>query len=198
MDVNFLILGSLFILTIFSVGESVYKNFNLNKKLILFTILLLIVGIFLPPIQYNQHYFYFEKHIFPLALSVICLFKIKKVSIFLFSFLLSVLSTMLYLLIIEEIVFNLIPPFLIFGISLGLIIGLCSKNFYENISSLFLGVTAGSVLFFISKYDSLETFFFEPSAFSIVLIAWITSNLVLFLKNKLLLLSSNYSKEEYF
>ncbi len=198
MEINFLILGSLFILTLFSVGESVYKNFKIDKKIILIVLLFLIVGIFLPPLQINEYTLYFDKHIFPFAISIVCLFKIKKFSRFMFAFLFSVLASMLYLLVTEEIVTSIVEPFVIFGVGLGFIIGMTSGAIAENLSSLFLGINAGSLLFYISKYESLETLFFEQSIFAIVLIAWITSSIILFFKNKLMMVSNNYSKEEYF
>lgn len=198
MEINFLILGSLFILTLFSVGEGVYKNFKISKKFALLLLLVLIVGIFLPPIEVNQFTLYFDRHIFPFAISVFCLFSVKKLSRFLFSFLFSSLATMLYLLLTQDISLAVVDPFVLFGLALGFVVGMFSGSLSENVSSLFLGINAGSILLFVSKYESIETLFFEQSIFGIVLVSWIVSNLILFLKNKFVLVTKNMSKEELF
>jgi hypothetical protein len=197
MEINLLILGTLFILTLFTVGESIYKHFKVHKIVLLLILLTLIVGAFLPPIEVFDFIVSFDKIILPGALSFVLLFMVKKFSRFMFSLLFSALVSMFYLIAGADAITFAVQPFILLGVFLGVFAGLNSVKISETLPSLFFGINLGAIIFFISKYESLETLFYETTIFSAVLISWIVSTLVLFLKQKMFSISPNYQGQKF-
>lgn len=192
MELNLLIIGCLFIATLFTVGESVYKHFKINKYFLLIFLSLLFVGMFLPPIEVFGFQLYFESLIFPFVICFVLLFKVKKFSRFLLVFLLCVLSSMLYSLAgIEEMVYGFVEPYMILALLLGILIGLLSYNLPSAISSLFFGLNFGSLLFHLTKFESIENFYVSEVLFSCVLISVLASVIVVFIKDKIAFYKQN-------
>ena len=194
MELNLLIIGCLFIATLFTVGESVYKHFKINKYFLLVFLGLLFAGMFLPPVELFGFQFYFESLIFPFVICFVLLFKVKKFSRFLLVFLLCVLASMLYSLAgIEDMVYGFIEPYMVLAVLLGILVGLISYNLPSSITSLFFGLNLGSVLFHITKFESIENFYISEVLFSCVLISVLASVIVVFIKEKI----AFYKQNEY-
>lgn len=194
MELNLLILGCLFILTLFTVGESVYKHFKINKYFLLIFIALLIIGMFLPPVTLFGYEWYFSSMIFPFIICFVLLFKVKKFSRFLLVLFLCVLASMLYSLAgIETVIYGFIEPYMILSLIFGILIGLISYNLPSAITALFFGLNTGNILFHLTKYESLENFYLNETLFSCVLIAVLASSIVIFIKDKL-----SYLKQQEF
>ena len=185
MNVSLLVLGTLFILIAFGVGESVLKTLKINKLACLLIIAGFIVGVFLPPVAIFNTEVYFDKTVFPLFLSVVLLFKIKNFSRFVFSLLLSTLVTLLYSLGQFDTYTFVISPFIFLAVSLGAVVGLNSNNFQTAFSSLFFGINLGNIIFHLVKFETLESAFLEFNIFSACLIAWLVSALIVFSKQKI-------------
>lgn len=192
MELNLLIIGCLFIATLFSVGESVYKHFKINKYFLLLFLGLLFVGMFLPPVQLFGFQLYFESLIFPFFICFVLLFRVKKFSRFLLLLFLCVLCSMLYSLAgIEEMVYGFVEPYMILALLLGILVGLISFNLPSAISALFFGLNIGSVLFYFTKFESFENFYISEVLFSCVLISVFASAIVVFVKDKIAFYKQN-------
>lgn len=192
MELNLLILGCLFILTLFTVGESVFKHFKRNKYFLLLFLGLLLVGMFLPPVELFGLPVYFESMILPFLFCFVLLFKIKKFSRFILVLLLCVLASMLYSLAgIEEMVYGFVEPYMVLSLLLGVLVGLVSYNLPSAITALFFGLNLGTILYHFTKYESFENFFVSEMLFSCVLIGTLASVIVVYLKDKLLLVKQS-------
>lgn len=192
MELNLLIIGCLFIATLFTVGESVYKHFKINKYFLLIFLSLLFIGIFLPPIEIFGFELYFESMIFPFVICFVLLFRIKKFSLFLLVFLLCLLASMLYSLAgIEEMVYGFVEPYMILSLLLGITVGIMAHNLPSAITALFFGLNFGSLLFHLTKFESLENFYVSEVLFSCVLISVLASVVVVFIKDKIAFFKQN-------
>lgn len=198
MEANLLILGCLFILTLFSVGESVHKHFKISKGLLLLILAAFMASVFLPPLELAGATLYFDKIVLPAVICFVLMFSVKKLSRFLFSFLFCTLASIFYFLSNLEFVLLAVEPFILLGAFLGVFVGLNSAKVSESLPSIFFGINLGSVIYHVSKFESLEAYFFEGSVFSAVLVAWMVSSLVLFLKQKMYAMSAGYQREQIF
>ncbi len=192
MEISLLILGTLFILTLFTVGESIYTHFKINKIILLLILGVLMAGVFLPSIQVFDYALSFETLILPGALCFVLLFMVRKFSRFVFSVLFTTLSAMLYLILGADLITFPVQPFVLLGVFLGIFVGLNSTKISESLPALFFGINLGGVIFFVSKFESLEGLFYELSLYNAVLVAWVVSTVVLFLKQKMLSMSPNF------
>ena len=186
MEIILLILGSIFILTLFTVGESIYKHFHINKFFALVTILFLVVGFFLPNVTIYGYEISVSAVILPFAISFFALFKIQKFSRFFLSFLICVLTSIVFHLVNLDLSINtIVQPFLILAVGLGVVVGLVCYNLPSSIASIFFGVFFGNIIFNISKFETLENLFLSNEIFVTILVACISSSLILFLKQKI-------------
>lgn len=186
MEINLLLLGSMFILTMFTVGESIYKHFKINKYFILGLIALLFIGYFLPNIEIYEFSLPISSVLLPTAICFFALFKVKKFSRFALSFLICVLASVIFNLVNIEIYFNsLLQPYMILFCVLGVLVSFISYNLPSCISSIFFGILTGNILFNLAKFESLENMFLSAEFFPSVLIAFISAGIFLFIKQKL-------------
>jgi hypothetical protein len=188
MEVNLLILGCLFILTLFTVGESITKHFGINKWVAVLIVGTLIGVMFVAPINVGGVELYLDRFVFPGFICVLTLFGIKRPSRFILAFLFCVLGSILYLMSgLESNFFGVLQPVYALSAVLGAFIALVASNLPETVCALFFGIHAGSAMFHLTKYESLENMFVSPSLFSAVLIGFLSATLVLFVKQKIAL-----------
>ncbi len=157
MEINLLILGCLFILTLFGVGESVLKFFHLNKIFVLISLALLISGLFAPNLNIDKFSVNIGYVLLPAIFSIIMLFKLKKPSKFLVAFFLVVLLTLAYSLIpMDEVLMLSYIPTLFFGLINGILLALLSNNFSTCAISCFIGMNVGDMVFHLTRFENFS------------------------------------------
>ena len=183
MDLNLIILGSLLILTIFGVGESVYKKFKINRIFVIICLGLLLLGLYVPNLKIKDISLNISGFILPTALAIFFAFKIR--SAWFFINLLIVTFTMLIvrLVYIDVEFVPILAQFLVMG-SLGVILALLTKDAYSIIVASVTGYFVGNTIFELIKFNSVINLL-SANAISLVLIALITALLTLFVKLKL-------------
>lgn len=182
MEFNLIILGSLLILTFFSVGESVLKFYGIKKNTVLFSLALITSGLFLPTVNILGYTFHLGYVLFPLTLSILAFFKIKSFSKFLICFLISIFSAILFsLLKIEN---NALIVVAVFSLVIAIIQSLLHKNIFLAFSSVFLGMSIGYIISHYNKFEQIS-FFGNEQIFSIILLSMISFSLISFAFSKL-------------
>lgn len=141
-----ILMGTLIILLLFSVGESVLNSAKLSKSLILVFLISCFVSSFFPSIKIANSEFYVAGFVVPLILSVFFCFKLNSVysllRILVCVLLVSVLLLVYNSINLESISYNLLQPYIL----LGLVIGVASFFICKTFSASFIGVFVGSVV----------------------------------------------------
>lgn len=157
MEINILILGCLFILTLFGVGESILKFLHLNKIFVLISLALLISGLFVPNLNINKFSVNIGYVFLPAIFSLLMLFKLKKPSKFLVAFFLIVLLTLAYCIIpMDEILMLSYFPSLFFGLISGLFLALLTNNFSTCAISCLIGMNVGDIVFHLTRFENFS------------------------------------------
>ena len=180
MDLNLLIIGSLLILTVFGVGESIYKKFKINKLFIIICLTLLLVGQFVPNLKIKDITISISGFLLPVILCLLFMFKIRSFGFFV-NFILMAFSILLLRLCFTDLQFvpNIITFITMFV--LGAFMAFVSKEAYSIISASFFGFVTGNLIFELIKYNSLSNVFSNNLIF-FVFLALISACVILYLK----------------
>lgn len=158
MDFLFILLGMLIILTLFNVGEGLYKKAKLNH-FVLAGFLALTLGLsFVPNLVVGNFSFSLAGFFLPLAASVKFLTSIKSVKqigVYFISMLISATGYMVYALFAPE-TFQVVQPYVFAGGGLALVCFLCLKNARLVYSSMFFGLCLGEIIFYQTKFSGSE------------------------------------------
>ncbi|MDD2445579.1 MAG: hypothetical protein PHX09_02075 [Clostridia bacterium] len=151
-----LILGVLFILTIFNVGESYLKRLQLRKSYVLGFLILEIICLFLPTLQISSINFSIAGFLVPAVISIMFLGEIKNSKYFgrmLISFLTVVLTMQLIFINNGTNVFasELLNWTLIYSL-LGIFALITCYYPNQAFVSLFLGTTTAEIIFYLTRY----------------------------------------------
>ena len=157
MTFSIILLGVLFILVLFNVGESIYKKLNFKKSTLLILLLVTMVCYFIPGIKIASLTFTLSGFFLPLVLSIIVLFKVKNLKAYFKIFVTILISFSL------NIVYNLITfdvyesailqPYLILGLILGTFPLFLTKTPTRLFSANFIGITLSEIVFYLSRYS---------------------------------------------
>ncbi len=191
MTFSLILLGVLFILVLFNVGESIYKKLNLKKSTLLILLLLLLGCYFIPGINIGGVVFTIDGFFLPLVISAIILIKTRKLKTFFKIFVAILISFSL------NIVYNLITfdvyesailqPYLVLGLILGTFPLFLVETPTKLFASTFLGVTLSEIVFYFSRYSIYGNYYMtigSEKVFATCLVAFVTSLLTYFLARK--------------
>ncbi len=185
MEINILILGCIFILTLFGVGESVLKFLHLNKIFVLISLALIISGFFAPNLNLNNFSINIGYILMPAIISLVLAFKIKYFSKFLASLFLIILLTLCYKLIpMDEFLMLSYFPALFFGLLCGILLAFLTNNFSNCAISCFIGMSTGEIIFHLTRYETFSLLGNE-FIFTSVLVTIVTFSLISFILYKI-------------
>lgn len=189
MTFAFILLGVLIILTIFNVGESVYKKLNIKKRHLLTLLIITMILYFLPNIKINGITFTWAGFFLPLIFSIIVILKTKKAKEYFKMFVMALVSFSL------NIVYNLITfdvyesaifqPYLILAIILGIVPFLSPTRLY---ASNFVGLISAEIIFYLSRYSIFGEYYLiigSRKVFEMLLVSFVASTIVCFLARKI-------------
>lgn len=97
----------------------------------------------------------------------------------------------------EDISTKIIQPFILFGAFIGILTGIVCANFPSCIIALFGGINLGSLLYNLTRYESLESMFLNENLSSAILIGILCSMIIVFLKQKFALYRQGQELEKY-
>lgn len=192
MTFSIILLGVLFILVLFNVGESIYKKLNLKKRTLLLLLLITFVLYFIPGIKIGNFTFTLAGFFLPLVLSVITLIKVKNLKSYFKIFVAMLISFSL------NIVYNLITfdvyesailqPYLVLGIILGSITLFLTKTPTRLFSANFIGITLSEVVFYLSRYSIYGNYYMiigSEKVFATLLVSFVVSLLSYYFSRKI-------------
>lgn len=192
MTFSIILLGVLFILVLFNVGESIYKKLNYKKRTILIVLIITLVLYFIPGIKIGNFTFTLAGFFLPLVLSAIILIKVKNLKMYFKIFVATLISFSL------NIVYNLITfdvyesailqPYLVLGIILGVLPLILTSTPQNLFASNFLGITLSELVFYYSRYSVYGNYYMtigSEKVFATLLTSFITSFLTYFFSRKL-------------
>ena len=155
MDYSSLILGVLFILVCFNVGESVTKKLLFKKLYLLIIILAMFICSFIAPISIGDWQISISGFIIPFLISVYYLFKVGSLYSFLkigVAILLVTTLTLIYNVIsFESFEYAYFQPYIFLAIVLGISAFFIAKTATNTFVALFFGYTLASVIHYLTK-----------------------------------------------
>lgn len=192
MTFSIILLGVLFILVLFNVGESIYKKLNLKKRALIIVLLITIVLYFIPGIKIGNFTFTLAGFFLPLVFTAIILIKVKNLKMYFKIFVATLISFSL------NIVYNLITfdvyestilqPYLVLGIILG-VLPLILTSIPQNLfASNFLGITLSELVFYYSRYSVYGNYYMtigSEKVFATLLTSFVISLLSYYLSRKI-------------
>lgn len=192
MNTNLTILGALFILVLFGVGESIYKKFGLNRVFLLIMLGLLMVGLYAPNLHIKDVSLSISGLILPSLFCLLFCFKIRSKSFFI-----NALICMFFALVLRLVYIDLdFVPFYVQASAmavLGLILALNAKEPFSLFCAIILGFVGGNAVYELAKYSSIKTAFESSFVLSFVLLALIVGIICLYAKT---LISSQTAKKQ--
>lgn len=157
MEFNILILGCLFILVMFGVGESILKFLHLNKYFAMISLALMMSGLFVTNLDIETISINIGFVLIPLLLSLLFIFKIKSASKFFVSLFFCILVALLFTILpIDEIYMLSYIPAIILGVLCGLCLAIINRSFAAYFVSVALGFNIANVIFHLTKYESFS------------------------------------------
>lgn len=192
MTFSIILLGVLFILVIFNVGESIYAKLGLKKRTLLIILLLMLGCYFIPGIKIGDFTFTVVGFFLPLILSTIVLFKVRKLKDY-FKFFVSVLISFALNIVYNLITFDvyessILQPYLVLGIILGTFPLFLTKTPTRLFASTFLGITLSEIVFYLSRYSIYGNYYMiigSEKVFATLMVAFVTSLLTYFFARKI-------------
>lgn len=191
MTFSLILLGVLFILVLFNVGESIYKKLSISKKTLIILLLVTLGMYFVPPISIAGVSFTLVGFFLPLVLSFIVLFKIRNLKGYFMYFVCLLLAFTL------NIVYNLITfdvyesailqPYLILGLILGTFPLLLTKTPTRLFSATFFGVTLSEIAFYFSRYSIYGNYYMtigSEKVIAVLLVSFVSSLICYFFADK--------------
>lgn len=191
MTFSLILLGVLFILVLFNVGESIYKKLKLKKSTLLIFLLVTLGCYFVPAIPIGHFSFTLAGFFLPLIFSTIILFKVRNLKAYL-----KILVAMLVAFSLN-IVYNLITfdvyesailqPYLLLAVILGTFPLALTQIPTRLFASTFVGVTLSEIVFYYSRYSIYGDFYMtigSEKVFAVLLVSFVVSLLTYFFARK--------------
>ena len=192
MTFSLILLGVLFILVIFNVGESVYKKLYLKKRTLLILIGASLVLYFIPNLVIAGISFTWIGFMFPFIFSIISLIKVRNLKYYfkifvciLIAFSLGMVYNLMTFDVYES---NILQPYLILGLILGTIPLFLVPNAKWLYSANFIGITLAEIVFYMSRYSIYGEYYLTLGSikvFSILLVGFVSGVIVHFLASKI-------------
>ena len=192
MTFALILLGVLFILVCFNVGESVYKKLNLKKRTLLILIGGTFVLYFIPNLVIKEITFTWTGFVLPLIFSVIVLIKVCNLKSYfklfvcvLIAFALGMVYNLMTFDVYEA---NILQPYLILGLILGTLPLFLVPNAKWLYSANFIGITLAEIIFYMSRYSIYGEFYLtlgSVKVFSVLLISFVSSVIAHFFASKI-------------
>lgn len=185
MNINLIVLGSLFILTLFGVGESVYKKIGLSKLFILICLGLLIGGLYVPNLKIKDVSFSISGFLLPALFCLILAFRVRSATVFVDLLISGFVCLLLRLVFVE---FEFVPNGVLFAVmsALGFALALFSKDGFSVIISSFFGFIFGNIIFELIKYGNINMLLESQFSIAYVLVCLASGLVFLFFKKSLL------------
>lgn len=191
MTFSLILLGVLFILVLFNVGESIYKKLKLKKTTLLALLLITIICYFVPGINIGGYTFTLAGFFLPLILSIVTLYRVKNLKAY-FKIIVSVLVAFCLNIVYNLITFdvyesNILQPYLLLGIILGTFPLFLTKTPTRLLASTFVGVTLSEIVFYISRYSIYGNYYMtigSEKVFAVLLVSFVTSFISFYLSRK--------------
>lgn len=191
MTFSIILLGVLFILVLFNVGESVYKKLNLSKKSLIIILLITLALYFVPGINIAGYTFTFAGFFLPLVASIIVLIKVKNLKAYFMLFVCALIAFAL------NIVYNLITfdvyesailqPYLALGLVLGTLPLFVAKLPNRLFVANFVGITLSEIAFYFSRYSVYGNYYMtigSEKVVAVLLVSFVASLLSYFFAGK--------------
>lgn len=191
MTFSLILLGVLFILVLFNVGESIYKKLKLKKRTLIIILLVTLACYFVPAIPIGNFSFTLAGFFLPLVFSIIIIFKVKNLKAYL-----KILAAMLVAFSLN-IVYNLITfdvyesailqPYLLLAVILGTFPLALTQTPTRLFASTFVGVTLSEIVFYYSRYSIYGDFYMtigSEKVFAVLLVSFVVSLLTYFFARK--------------
>ena len=192
MTFSLILLGVLFILVLFNVGESIYKKLRIKKGILLGILLFTIVCYFIPSIYIGGIYFTITGFFLPLILSIIILFKVKNLKAY-FKLFVAILISFAFNIVYNLITFDvyessILQPYLVLGLLLGLIPLFLTTTPTRLFATNFIGITLSEIVFYYSRYSIYGNFYMtigSEKVFATLLVSYVFAMLCYFFARKI-------------
>ena len=191
MTFSLILLGVLFILVLFNVGESIYKKLALKKSVLLVLILTTMALYFIPAIKIGNFSFTLAGFFLPLIYSIIILFKVKNLRLYLKMLVATLVSFSL------NIVYNLITfdvyesailqPYLILALIIGTFLLFLAQTPTNLFASNFFGIILTEIVFYFSRYSIYGNYYMtigSEKVFAVLMVSFVFSLLTYFFVRK--------------
>ena len=187
-----ILLCVLLILLIFSVGENVLITSKIPKALVIVSVLTMLIGTFLKPISLFGCNFYIAGFLIPLMLSMYFCFKLNSIyslfRIIVCSLLVAILLLVYNSLNLELIEYNLLQPYILLGIVIGIASFFICKTFPASFIGVFLGTIITSLIYYSIQKQSIGGviyIFGNEMMFTIILVSSVLSLFSLFVARRI-------------
>lgn len=171
MQISYVLLVFLFIISLFNIGEKIYNKLNVNHFFVAGGLLLSLVCLSIPDILLNNISFSVVGFIFPLFLTLKLLPKILNKNSFI-KCLIGVLLCAFALLIYNLLNIKNLQFFLAYSLLLGCLLFILTKSTSLSFISLFLGLNVGEFILFKMQGELDSALFFGgEQVFSMLLLS---------------------------
>lgn len=205
MTLSLILLGALIILTIFNVGESIYKKLNIKKRLLIILLLATLVLYFIPGISINGITFTWFGFVLPLIFSTWVIIKVKNAKkyfkmfvVALIAFALNIIYNLITFDVYESAIFQ---PYIVLGLILGIVPLAIAESPKRLYASNFVGIIFAEIVFYFSRYSIYGEYYLTLGSikvFETLMIAFVSSLLVYFFARKIkaMLIRKKLAKRE--
>jgi len=192
MTFSLILLGVLFILITFNVGESVYKKLKLRKRTLLILIGATIILYFMPNLKISGITFTWIGFFLPFIFSVIALIKVRNLKsyfkIFVCMLIAFALGMVYNLMTFDVYEANILQPYLVLGLIIGILPLILSPNASWLYSANFIGITLAEIVFYMSRYSIYGEYYLTLGSikvFSVLLVGFVAGVIVHFFAIKI-------------
>lgn len=191
MTFSLILLGVLFILVVFNVGESIYKKLRIKKSILLILLLLSIGLFFVPPIKIGKFSFTFVGFFLPLIFSILLIIKVRNIKAYfkmfvamLISFSLNIVYNLITFDVYES---SILQPYLLLAILLGTFPLFLTSTPNRLYAANFIGLTLSEIVFYFSRYSIYGNYYMiigSEKLFAVLLFSYTVSLLAYFFARK--------------
>lgn len=185
MDINLIVLGCLFILVAFGVGENIWKKFGISRVAILIFLALLISGLYVPNLHIKDFSISISGIVLPAIICFVFAFRIRSTGVFVNILMTGFVCLLLRLAFVE---LEFIPTEIQLAVMslLGIVLAVFTKDAYGLIFSSFVGFVLGNAIFEFIKYGNINLLLQSQVGLGCAVVCAVCGVLVLFLKSKIL------------
>lgn len=192
MTFALILLGVLFILVCFNVGESVYSKLNIKKRVLLILIGGTIILYFIPNLFIGGIFFTWIGFVLPIIFSTLILFKIRNLKSYLKLFVCALIAfaiMMVYNLMTFDVYeSNILQPYLVVGLILGSFPLFLLQNAKWLYFANYIGVTLADIVIYLSRYSFYGEYYLtlgDLKVFTVLLVSFICGVVCNFFVNKI-------------